>query len=314
MAVITTPESLATTSAPVSPRHLEWSPVILGTLGATAISVVLLTFGAALGLSAVSPHPYAGLSVRATTILTGTYTALVAVAAFAAGGYLAGRLRTPWKAGEEAEQHFRDGAHGFAVWALGVVVAAALAAAGAASFVKAAAQTTTAVATAGVAGAISNSDPSRLAMAPIDFAVDRLLAPAPAPAPTPTQVEMAGTGLTARSDLAEPMARAFIVSLRTGQLDARDRTNLSQVIMQQTGMAKTDAEQRVDQAFAELKSAEQTARDTADAARKATLIAAFATAATLAVGCAAACAGAALGARHRDENTLVSLFGSRRFW
>jgi hypothetical protein len=44
------------------------------------------------------------------------------------------------------------------------------------------------------------------------------------------------------------------------------------------------------------------------------LIAAFVAAATLAVGCAAACGGAALGARHRDENTLVTLFGSRRFW
>ena len=309
MAVITTPESLATTSAPVSPRHLEWSPVILGTLGATAISVVLLTFGAALGLSAVSPHPYAGLSVRATTILTGTYTALVAVAAFAAGGYLAGRLRTPWKAGEEAEQHFRDGAHGFAVWALGVVVAAALAAAGAASFVKAAAQTTTAVATAGVAGAISNSDPSRLAMAPIDFAVDRLLAPAPASAGQPD-----GASTTSRAGFSAPLARTLFASLQSGQLDPRNRTYLSQVVMAQTGMSQADAEKRVDEAFSELKSAEQTARDAADAARKAALIAAFATAATLAVGCAAACVGAGLGARHRDENTLISLFGSRRFW
>ena len=34
----------------------------------------------------------------------------------------------------------------------------------------------------------------------------------------------------------------------------------------------------------------------------------------MAIGCAAACAGAALGARHRDDRTLVVLFGSRRFW
>ena len=48
--------------------------------------------------------------------------------------------------------------------------------------------------------------------------------------------------------------------------------------------------------------------------RKATLIAGFLAAATMAIGAAAACAGAALGARHRDERTLVVLFGSRRFW
>ena len=79
-------------------------------------------------------------------------------------------------------------------------------------------------------------------------------------------------------------------------------------------MPQADAEKRVDEVFAELKAAEQKTRDATDKARKATLIAAFLAAATLAIGCAAACAGAALGSRHRDERTLVVLFGSRRFW
>jgi len=35
---------------------------------------------------------------------------------------------------------------------------------------------------------------------------------------------------------------------------------------------------------------------------------------TLAIGCAAACGAASLGGRHRDENTLVVFWGSRRFW
>ena len=84
--------------------------------------------------------------------------------------------------------------------------------------------------------------------------------------------------------------------------------------MQQTGMPQADAEKRVDDAFSQLKAAEQKARDAAEHARKVALIAAFLAAATLAIGCAAACAGAGLGARHRDEKTLVVLFGSRRFW
>ncbi|HEY6715714.1 MAG TPA: hypothetical protein VI232_05165, partial [Reyranella sp.] len=81
-----------------------------------------------------------------------------------------------------------------------------------------------------------------------------------------------------------------------------------------TSMAQADAEKRVDDAFTELKAAEQKARDAAEHARKAALIAAFVAAATLAIGCAAACAGAEVGARHRDQRTLVVLFGSRRFW
>ena len=98
------------------------------------------------------------------------------------------------------------------------------------------------------------------------------------------------------------------------QLDAGDRTWLASLVSQRTGLPQADAEKRVDDAFAQFKAAEQKARDAADKARKAGLIAAFLVAATLAVGCAAACAGSALGARHRDEHTLVHLFGSRRFW
>lgn len=304
MATVTVPATAA--ADVVAPRHIEWSPVILGALGATAISVVLLTFGAALGLTAVSPYPYAGLSAKATAILSGTYAALVMVGAFAAGGYLAGRLRAPWRAGVEEEQNFRDGAHGFGVWALGVVVMAALAASGAVAAVKGAAQATTAVAAAGTAGVAAN--PARPAMDPTDFAADRLLAPNPAPGGPVTPA------IGTRAELAAPMARTFALAVRDGQLAARDRTYLAQLVMQQTGMNPADAERRVDETYAELKAAEAKARDAAEAARKAALIAAFAAAATLAIGCAAACGGAALGARHRDENTLVTLFGARRFW
>ena len=122
IATSTTPVAAAVT---VRPHYLEWGPVILGALGATAISVVLLTFGAALGHSVVSPYPYAGISAKGLAVLTGTYVALVTVASFGAGGYLAGHLRAPWPKAtgpEEAESHFRDGSYGFGVWALGVLL------------------------------------------------------------------------------------------------------------------------------------------------------------------------------------------------
>src|SRR5262249_12746078 len=102
--------------------------------------------------------------------------------------------------------------------------------------------------------------------------------------------------------------------LKNPQLDARDRTTLTQIVMQQTGLPQAEAEKRVDESFTELKAAEQKVRDAANAARKAAMITAFAAAAILLVACAAACSGAALGARHRDENTLLTFFGSRRFW
>ena len=115
MAVVTTTTdaSVVTTDLPAG-RYVDWGPIILGTLGALAIMVVLMTFGGALGLSVTSAQPYAGLSAKALAVLAGLYAALVHVASFSAGGYLAGRMRTPWVTSDTVESHFRDGGHGFA--------------------------------------------------------------------------------------------------------------------------------------------------------------------------------------------------------
>ena len=154
----------------------------------------------------------------------------------------------------------------------------------------------------------------QLSTQPTDYAVDRLLAPAPGACRTGWRTGRRGPATGSRADLAAPIARAFAANANNPQLDARDRAALASLVSQRTGLPQADAEKRVDEAFAELKAAEQKARDAADKARKAALIAGFLAAATMAIGCAAACAGAALGAHHRDERTLVVLFGSRRFW
>src|SRR5215467_5731619 len=107
---------------PVAPRSVQWGAVILGALGAIAILMVLLTFGAGIGLSAVSAQPYAGASAKALAVISALYAAIVAVGSFAAGGYIAGRMRTPPTPEEAEEANFRDGAHGFAVWAVAMVV------------------------------------------------------------------------------------------------------------------------------------------------------------------------------------------------
>jgi hypothetical protein len=308
-----------TTVSPGNPRsHIEWGPIILGTLAASAISVVLLTFGAALGLSATSAQPYAGLSAKAVGILSAVYAALVLVGSLAAGGYLAGRLRTPWGEGELVEQEFRDGAHGLGVWALSVLLGAILAASGVGGIIKATSGAVATVAAAGAAGAASNPAlANQLSMMPADYAMDRLLTPAPAAAPDANAAPSAATPARAapsRADVTPSIARSLAAGIKAGQLDPRDRTTLVQIVMQQTGLPQAEAEKRVDEAFAELKAAEQKARDAAEVARKAALIAAFAAAAILAAALAAACAGAALGARHRNERTEIALFGSTRFW
>jgi len=325
MAITTTtvaaaPAAVIGAAGPV--RSVQWGAVILGALGATAISMVLLTFGAGLGLSAASAQPYAGASAKALAVISALYAAITMVAAFGAGGYVTGRMRLP--ATEElAEHEFRDGAHGFAVWALGIVIGGVIAISGVSGAFKTAMQATAAIGGATAAGAASNPalGQAALSMTPTDYAIDRLMAPAPTAAPAaagaaPAAGAPAATSTTgaSRADVTGPMTRVFAASLKSGQLDARDRTMLVQTVMQQTGLPQAEAEKRVDDAYAEFKAAEQKARDAAEKARKAALNTAFAAGATLLLGCAAACAGAAAGAKHRAENTAVTFFGSRRFW
>src|SRR6476661_519660 len=158
MAITTTTVAAAPSAvigAAGSVRSVQWGAVILGALGATAISMVLLTFGAGLGLSATSAQPYAGASAKAIAVISALYAAITMVAAFGAGGYITGRMRLP-ATQELAEHEFRDGAHGFAVWALGIVIGGVVAISGVSGAVKTAVQATAAIGGGAAAGAASN--------------------------------------------------------------------------------------------------------------------------------------------------------------
>ena len=61
--------------------YVEWGPVIAGTVGAAAISFVLLTFGSAIGLTAASPWPDRGMSLTTVMIIAAIWTALVSLVA-----------------------------------------------------------------------------------------------------------------------------------------------------------------------------------------------------------------------------------------
>jgi hypothetical protein len=85
-------------------------------------------------------------------------------------------------------------------------------------------------------------------------------------------------------------------SVGNREMNADDRTYLSNEIARDTGITPEQAQQRVDKAIADAKAA-------ADAARKTALILGFLTAATLLVSAAGAFYAAGLGGKHRDEGT-----------
>ena len=86
-----------TVSGPLEtePRYLQWTPVIVGALAATALSLVLVTFAAAVGLGVSSTAPTWRDASWALWLLSGLYLILQAIVSFALGGYIAGRLRRP---------------------------------------------------------------------------------------------------------------------------------------------------------------------------------------------------------------------------
>ncbi|HYR67637.1 MAG TPA: hypothetical protein VEP47_15975 [Reyranella sp.] len=309
--------------SPVQPHlpghYLSWGAIIAGALCAAAISLVFFAFGSAIGLSAVSPWPHVGLSPTVALIIVALWTAIVQVVAFAAGGYVAGRVRNSWGVVVTHERRFRDGMHGLIVWAVGVLVGAAFAVSATGSLLRTGVQATATVAAGTVGGATAASAAggqraAAPAATPGDIAFDYLMRPVPVAAAAPAAGAPPPAANMPAQELKPSIVRIFADGLQAGTLPPADRTYLASLVAMRTGMSQADAEKRVDEAFQQAKDAEAKARAAADKARKASVLAAFLAAATLAIACAAACAGAAAGGRHRDEQTEVRLFGARLFW
>jgi hypothetical protein len=105
---------------------VQWPAIIAGAIAAAGIAFALHAFAAGIGLSVYSGAPTWRDSSAAYWFLTGVYLLFAALAAFAVGGYVAGRLRVPLGI-SDLETEFRDGLHGVIAWALAVVLTAVMA-------------------------------------------------------------------------------------------------------------------------------------------------------------------------------------------
>ncbi len=265
---------IASTRAVASPsNYVEWGPIIAGVAAAMAVTFTLLSFGAAVGLSSVSPWTSTSTSVKAATIGSAFWLLLVNVWAFALGGYLAARMRHRWNDAPQKEVDFRDGAHGLIVWAVAVSIMAYVAASGAAAVARGAAS-------AGVAAAQSAAPAD-----PLGTAVDTML--------RSTRQTPDGRQTDARAEI----IRIMTTSVTAGEIPQADRTYMAELVAQRTGVAQPEAEKRVNDTIAKAKSA-------ADTARKTGVVVGFLLASVLLVCAGAAWWGASVGGRHRDEGTI----------
>jgi len=265
--------------------YVDWPAIFAGVVLASALSLVLLTFGSAIGLSMTSAREGQSASLFWIAIVGGLWILWVQVIASFAGGYLTGRMRRRIGDASEYESDVRDGSNGLVTWALGTLVAGAIAYSGLMGAANVAGQTAGAVASAAGNAAAAVADPS-------DLLIDRTLRGRPDAAPL--------------SDADRAAVGRILVSAATGDtIDPADRDYLASVVAARAGISPEEAGQRIDQAVAQAREIEAQARETAEQARRASLVAAFLAAASLLVGAAVSYGAATMGGNHRDKQTVV---------
>ena len=104
--------------------RIDWAAILAGAVLATAVGLVLTTFGAGLGLSVTSPYEGEGASPALYAIGAGLWVLWIQLVSFTIGGYVAARLRPKLPELTEHETDVRDGMHGLLVWGVGVIAAA----------------------------------------------------------------------------------------------------------------------------------------------------------------------------------------------
>jgi predicted transcriptional regulator len=260
--------------APSLVFSVSWSAAIAGAIIAAALAFVLDSFGIALGLGLSSASPTWRDTSFALVLLSGLYLLLAALASYGLGGYVAGRMRPRFAAGENPE--FQDGMHGLLVWGIATVLAGLIAA-------------VTVPVLPRVPG-VAAATPQAASVVPgeslIGLELDRLFR---------GSAKRSGGELT--YDRVEA-ARVLLTTSSHSGMDPTDRAYLAKLIATDAGIPAPDAERRVDEAASHVKQA-------VSRARSSTVILAFMVGAATLLGALAAWAAAATAGRYRDGHEPI---------
>lgn len=272
-----TPAPVAVTKNPTSfaenneapSSGVSWAAIAGGGFVTAALLLSLSALGAGMSLSSISPWANSGVSGSSAGLGAMLWLAFAEIVACGIGGYVAGRLRTKWVDVHSDEVYFRDTAHGFLVWAVALVIMA--------GFLTSAG---TAVAGGGNRGA--NSSRSEGPVSDADrYYVDSLFR-SPKAASTPDDAQRAEVGMI------------FAHALRERELTAEDKSYVAEMVVAKTGVAPSDADKRVTNAF-------ENAQQAADTARKAVAHSLYWMFLALLLGAFAASLAATFGGRQRDH-------------
>ncbi len=252
---------------------VSWPAVIGGAFVAASLSLIMLSLGAGFGLSSVSPWANMGASASAVGTAAIAWLILMQIISSSVGGYLAGRLRTKWSTIHSDEVHFRDTAHGFLVWSVGLVITAYFLASAATTMVG------------GAAEMGGNAAVASYPHTPHGYFIDTLFRsdrPKEANSVTPAaEVELIIANALRQNDI--PMA---------------DKTYLAQLVATRTGLTQPEAEKRVTDMVAAV-------RQAVDSARKATAHLLLWTFLAFLIGAFCASYAATIGGKQRDHVQLI---------
>jgi hypothetical protein len=302
--------------------RFSWGLAFAGAVVAAAVTLLLLTLGAGVGLLLM--HPLTGDNPSIPRFLTGGAIYFFAVQAFgfAVGGHVAGRLLGPLP-----ESHFQEevraAIHGLVVWALAVLgTVVMLAAAGAATaalyginrtasepqhtsavivdrlFRPGLEQTVT---TPGPANPTAVPPPAIGAASPIEQ-------PSESPSTVMLTQPAVGDGAHARAEAGRLIEADFAPG---GAFTTDDRARLTELVSQQAGVSQREASLRV--AAAESQLTDRMHR-TAEAARKTTSYASLWIAFSLLFGALVAMVAAVTARLEDDRETAWTLFAFHRGW
>jgi hypothetical protein len=267
--------------------YVDWPAIFAGILLASAISVVLISFGSAIGLNFLD-FDGDGASPIWIGIAAASWFLWVQISSFMAGGYLTGRLRRRHFDATEHESDVRDGAHGLLVWAGAAVLGTIIAIGGIGA----------AVSTAGNVVATATNAASNAADVTVDpnaYFIDTLF--------RANQPTAGADTSTVRGEAGRIFAQA---ALGDGTIAADDKTYLANVVAANTGLTPEEASARVDQVAASVEDARQKAIEAARIARNTGIIGAFLIAASLLISAIAAYWAAQKGGNHRDDETVFA--------
>jgi hypothetical protein len=233
-----------------------------------------------LGLSSASPT-WRDTSF-ALVLLSGLYLLLTALAAYALGGYFAGRMRRSYGPAENPE--YEDGMHGLLVWGLATLLSGLVAVATVSLLQR----------TPGGVAASSQATSTVPGERLIGFELDRLFR---------------GSERRTGGDLTYDRSEAARILLTTSShsgMDPSDRGYLAKLIAADTAAPAPDAERRVDEAASHVK-------QDINRARSSGVILAFMIGAATLLGAVAAWAAAITAGRHRDGREPVPYLFDWRF-